>query len=205
MQEVNGDFSIVRIVHYWSRWFQEAMRIYRAEFPTDSRLSVATIRTLLTAGHYQLFVTHKGGAVLGFALIWISRRPAFVHLDYIAVRQEQKGQGIGTVLYRWLTSHLQELCPRASLLTLEVEDELIPFYRRSDTYILAQVPYLFPGRFGPLPMHLMVYDRQRRKTLGRTLVQGVIRALYQGLHQRPARDPLLRSFLPRVPQSVQLV
>lgn len=181
------------------------MRIYRTEFLADSRLPVATIHTLLTAGQYQLFVTQEQGTVLGFALIWISRRPAFVHLDYIAVRQEQKGRGIGTVLYRWLTSHLRELYPRASLLTLEVEDELIPFYRRSDTHLLEQVPYLFPGRFSPLPMHLMVYDRQRRKTLDRTLVQGVIRALYCGLHQRPAGDPLLRSFLPSVPQTVRLV
>ena len=205
MQQKSGGFSIVRIMHYWSRHFQEAMQIYRVEFPADSRLSVTTIRTLLKAGQYQLFVTHEGGAVLGFALIWISRRPAFVHLDYIAVRQDQKGRGIGTVLYRWLTLNLQKLCPRASLLTLEVDDELIPFYRRSDTDILEKVPYLFPGRFGPLPMHLMVYDRQRRKTLNRALVQGVIRALYQGLHHRPAGDPLLRSFLPCVPQSVRLV
>jgi ribosomal protein S18 acetylase RimI-like enzyme len=205
MQQASGGFSIVRIVHYWSRQFQEAMQIYHAEFPADSRLSVAKIRTLLTAGHYQLFVMHEGGEVLGFALIWISRRPAFVHLDYIAVRQEQKGRGVGTVLYRWLTTHLQELCPRASLLTLEVDDELIPFYRRSDTNILSRVPYLFPGRFGPLSMHLMAYDRQRRKTLHRTLVQGVIRALYRGLHHRPVRDPLLCSFLPHVPQSVRLV
>lgn len=205
MERASGGFSIVRIVHYWSRQFQEAMQIYHAEFSADSRLAVAKIRTLLTAGHYQLFVMHEGGAVLGFALIWISRRPAFVHLDYIAVRQGQKGRGVGTVLYRWLTTHLQELCPRASLLTLEVDDELIPFYRRSDTNVLARVPYLFPGRFGPLPMHLMAYDRQRRKTLHRTLVQGVIRALYRGLHHRPVRDPLLRSFLPHVPQSVRLV
>ena len=205
MRQEDGGFSVGRIVHYWSRQFQEAMQIYSVEFPADSRLSVATIRTLLKGGQYQLFVTHEKGTVLGFALIWISRRPAFVHLDYIAVRQGQKGRGVGTVLYRWLTTHLQELCPRASLLTLEVDDELIPFYRRSDTNVLAQVPYLFPGRFGPLPMHLMAYDRQRRKTLPRTLVQGVIRALYRDLHHRPVRDPLLRSFLPRVPQSVRLV
>jgi len=205
MQQAGGGFSVGRIVHYWSRQFQEAMQIYSVEFPADSRLSVATIRTLLKGGQYQLFVTPEGGTVLGFALIWISHHPAFVHLDYIAVRQEQKGRGVGTVLYRWLTTHLQELCPRASLLTLEVDDELIPFYRRSDTNILARVPYLFPGRFGPLPMHLMAYDRQRRKTLHRTLVQGVIRALYRGLHHRPVRDPLLRSFLPHVPQSVRLV
>lgn len=181
------------------------MRIYQREFPADSRLSVATIRTLLKGEQYQLFVTREGETVLGFALVWISLRPAFVHLDYVAVRQEQKGRGIGTALYRWLTTHLQELCPRASLLTLEVGDELIPFYRRSDTHILEHVPYLFPGRFGPLPMHLMVYDHFQRKTLHRPLVRGVIRALYHGLHQRPVGDPLLRSFLSRVPQSVRLV
>lgn len=205
MQQQENSFTVERLVHYRSRQFQEVMRIYQREFPADSRLSVATIRTLLKGEQYQLFVTREGETVLGFALVWISLRPAFVHLDYVAVRQEQKGRGIGTALYRWLTTHLQELCPRASLLTLEVGDELIPFYRRSDTHILEHVPYLFPGRFGPLPMHLMVYDHFQRKTLHRPLVRGVIRALYHGLHQRPVGDPLLRSFLSRVPQSVRLV
>jgi alpha-galactosidase len=181
------------------------MQIYQGEFAADSRLSVAKIRTLLKAGQYQLFVTQKGGAVSGFALIWISRRPAFVHLDYLAVRRAQKGRGTGTILYRWLTTHLRDFCPRASLLTLEVDDGLIPFYQRSATRVVHNTPYVFPGRFGPLPMRLMVYDRQNRKTLPRRLVRGVIRALYQDLHHRPAGDPLLRSFLPRIPQLVRLV
>jgi GNAT superfamily N-acetyltransferase len=205
MRQESSNFSIRRIVRYWSRPFHEAVQIYRAEFPADSRLSVAEIRTLLKAGQYQLFVAQEGGAVSGFALIWVSRRPAFVHLDYIAVRQDQKGQGIGTVLYRWLTTHLRDFCPRASLLTLEVDDDLIPFYQRSATCVLHNTPYVFPGRFGPLPMRLMVYDLRQRKTLPQRLVRGVIRALYYDLHHRPAGDPLLRSFLPRVPQLVRLV
>ncbi|NOT56242.1 MAG: GNAT family N-acetyltransferase [Deltaproteobacteria bacterium] len=205
MQQTRSGLSITRIVHYRSRWFQDAMRIYQAEFSADSRLSVTTIRALLAAGQYQLFVTQEQGTVLGFALIWISRRPAFVHLDYIGVRHEQKGRGIGTWLYRWLTSHLHELSPRASLLTLEVENELIPFYRRSDTRILEGVAYLFPGPFGPLPMHLMVHDREQRQVLERMVVQGVIRGLYRGLHQRAAGDPLLRSLLIGVPRIVRLV
>lgn len=197
--------SVVRVVHYSSRSFRDAMQIYQAEFPTDSRLSLAKIRALLKTGQYQLFVSQRDQEVLGFALVWVSHSPAFVHLDYIAVRHDQKGQGIGTALYRWLTAHLQELCPRASLLTLEVDDELIPFYRRSETRVLHKTPYLFPGRFGPLPMHLMVYDQQHRETLTRTLVRDVIRALYHNLHRRSANDPLLRSFLSRIPLSVQLV
>ena len=197
--------SVVRVVHYSSRAFRDALQIYQAEFPADSRLSLAKIRTLFKTSQYQLFVSQRDQEVLGFALVWVSHSPAFVHLDYIGVRHDQKGEGIGTALYRWLTTHLQELCPQASLLTLEVDDALIPFYRRSETQVLHKTPYLFPGRFGPLPMHLMVYDRQHRKTLTRPFVQSVIRALYRGLHQRPAGDPLLRSFLPRVPQSVRLV
>jgi ribosomal protein S18 acetylase RimI-like enzyme len=195
----------VRIVRYSSRAFREAIQIYQAEFPADSRLSLAKVRTLLTDGQYQLFVSQRDQEVLGFALVWINHSPAFVHLDYIAVRQDQQGQGVGTTLYRWLIAHLRELCPRASLLTLEVDDELVPFYRKNETQVLHQISYLFPGRFGPLPMHLMVYDRQHRKALKRTLVRDVIRALYHNLHRRPANDPLLRSILPRIPLSVQLV
>jgi GNAT superfamily N-acetyltransferase len=181
------------------------MCIYQDEFPRNSRLSIRKIRQLLKSGRYQLFVTHDRDQVHGFALVWVCPQPAFVHLDYIAVRQGQQGRGIGTTLYRWLIDHLDEFSPQASLLTLEVEDELVPFYRRSFTQILHNVPYLFPGRSGPIPMHLMVYDRRHRKTLERILVQGIIRALYRGIHNRDAKDPILQSFLSRVPRRVSLV
>jgi hypothetical protein len=103
-----------------------------------------------------------------------------------------------------LLTHLTSLSPRAALLTLEVDEELVGFYRRSHTQILHDVPYLFPGRQGPLPMNLMVYDHLQRTALSRVLVQNVIRALYKGIHRRGGKDPLLRSFLPRVPRRVLL-
>ncbi|MBI3798302.1 MAG: hypothetical protein HY268_15225, partial [Deltaproteobacteria bacterium] len=93
----------------------------------------------------------------------------------------------------------------SQLLTLEVEDDLLGFYRRSQTRILHEVPYLFPAAHGPLPMHLMVYDRQERTTLSRTVVQEIIRSLYRGIHNRGADDALLRSFISRVPPQVTLL
>jgi|SRR6185369_1538625 GNAT superfamily N-acetyltransferase len=180
------------------------MRIYMQEF-YSSRLPIAKVRSLLKTGSYQLFVAEEAGRILAMALLWGCTRPVFVHLDYIAVSQEWKGRGIGTAFYRWLVEHLETFAPRAQLLTLEVEDELLNFYRRSQTRILHEVPYLFPASHGPLPMHLMVYDRRGRGTLAGALVQEVIRALYRGIHHRGADDALLRSFISRVPRQVTLL
>jgi len=196
--------SFIRVEQYYSRRFRDAMRIYLSEFHS-SRLPISKIRFLLRTESYQLFVVQDAEQVLAMALIWVCARPAFVHLDYIAVKREWKGRGIGTAFYRWLIEHLGQLSPHAQLLTLEVEDELLGFYRRSQTQTLHDVPYLFPAPRGPLPMHLMVYDRQARTTLSRTVVQDIIRALYRGIHNRRADDVLLRSFISRVPQRVSLL
>jgi ribosomal protein S18 acetylase RimI-like enzyme len=196
--------SFARLEQYSSRQFREAVRIYLQEFPRDSRLSIARIRALLKAGDYRLIVARDDHHVLGFALIWLCRRPAFVHLDYIAVTHKAKGKGIGTALYRWLIAHLNDLLPHAQLLTLEVGDDLIAFYRRSRTKLLRNTPYLFPGPLGPVPMHLMVYDVLDRSQLDRRTVQGVIRGLYCGLHGRRVRDASLRSCLASVPAQVSL-
>lgn len=195
--------QVIRIKQYHSRRFREAMRIYLTEFH-NSRLPIGKIRALLKTGSYQLFVAEDTGLVLAMALVWISPRPAFVHLDYIAVQHEEKGRGIGTALYRWLIEHLGEFSPRVQLLTLEVEDDLLGFYQRNQTKVLHGVPYLFPARSGPIPMHLMVYDRRGRRTLDRADVQALIRALYRGIHNRGADDALLCSFITRVPQRVAL-
>ena len=196
--------QVIRVEQYYSHWFRKAMQIYLTEFPY-SRLPLVKVRTLLKTGSYQLFVTEDTRRVLAMALVWVCLRPAFVHLDYIAVSQEAKGQGIGTAFYRWLIEHMREFSPRAQLLTLEVEDELLGFYQRSQTKILQDVPYVFPARPGPIPMHLMVYDRLGRKTLNRETVQAIICALYRGIHNRGAKDTLLRSFLTRVPRRVPVV
>jgi ribosomal protein S18 acetylase RimI-like enzyme len=162
------------------------------------------VRELLKEGSYQLLVAQDKQLVVGFALIWICRKPAFVHLDYFAVADEWQGKGIGTMLYRWLTEHLIDFSPHARLLTLEVEDDLIAFYRRSDTHLLQDVPYIFPGVRGPVPMHLMVHDTLGRPTLDRAIVCGVMRGLYCGLHRRDRRDPLLQSCLRTVPAQISL-
>ena len=199
-----ANLRFLRVDQYYSRRFREAIQIYVAEF-RSSRLPVAKIRSLLRTGSYQLFVAQDAGRVVAMVLIWVCPQPAFIHLDYIAVKRERKGQGIGTAFYRWLIDRLGKLSPRARLLTLEVEDDLLGFYRRSQTRVLHDVPYLFPAPHGPIPMHLMVYDRRGRKTLGRAVVQAIIRALYQGIHNRGPDDTLLRSFISRVPRQVLLV
>jgi hypothetical protein len=199
-----ANLLFTRVEQYCSRRFRDAMQIYMAEFHS-SRLSISKIRSLLKTGSYQLFVAQDAERVLAMALIWECSRPAFIHLDYIAVKGEWKGRSIGTAFYRWLSKNMEKLSPRAQLLTLEVEDDLLGFYRRSQTRLLHNVPYLFPAQRGPMPMHLMVYDRQERRTLGRVVVQEIIRALYRGIHHRGADDVLLRSFISRVPRQVSLV
>ena len=199
-----ANLSFTKVEQYYSHRFRDAMRIYMAEFHS-SRLSISKIRSLLKTGSYQLFVAQDAERVLAMALIWSCVRPVFIHLDYIAVKQEWKGRSIGTTFYRWLIKNMGKLSPRARLLTLEVEDDLLAFYRRSQTRVLHDVPYLFPAQRGSIPMHLMVYDRQGRKTLGRAVVQAIIRGLYQGIHNRGTDDTLLRSFVSRVPRQVSLV
>jgi GNAT superfamily N-acetyltransferase len=202
--QTSGALSFSRVRQYSSRHFRDAMRLYRAEFP-DTALPLTRVRQLLLSGRYQLFVAEADGTVCAFALVWVCPRPAFVHLDYMAVAQERRGRGAGTALYRWLIARLADVAPRASLLTLEVEDHLVPFYRRSGTRVLRDVPYLFPGARGPLPFNLMAHDLRGRTTLDGSVVQDIIRALYRGLHGRGGRDPVLCSFLPRVPARVAVV
>lgn len=205
MKISSPQLSFVRVEQYASRRFREAMRIYRAEFLSgETSLPIKRIGELLKEGSYQLFIAEDARQVLGFALIWICQQPAFVHLDYLATTDEWKGKGIGTRLYRWLTEHLTDFSPHAQFLTLEVEDDLVAFYRRSNTRLLRDVSYLFPGPHGPVPMHLMVYDTLGRATLDRATVRGVMRGLYCGLHRRDERDLLLESCLKTIPTQISL-
>lgn len=195
-----------------ARQFQ---RIYASSFRLQERVPFGAIEAALASCKSTLVLAKLESSVLGFALITPLRSTPAVFLDYLAVRNDIRGQGIGTKLLR-ATLREAHLYPGACGLLLEVRPlvrhrENMPsqnmrrllFYERNGAVQLPDAtPYAMPSLAGPgaVPMLLMwlPFDQQDNPSPP-VPPRRYITSIYKEVYGRSRRDPLLARILARLP------
>ncbi|MCS7460552.1 GNAT family N-acetyltransferase [Paenibacillus doosanensis] len=112
-----------RISGEWDeeRW-NEAERIYEQAFPHEGRKSRAIIRRMFERRMCRLHTVARGGELAGMALTGIDKQARAVIIDYLAVRRDVRGTGIG----RSLLGHIKQWARAeadAKGIIVEVESE----------------------------------------------------------------------------------
>jgi GNAT superfamily N-acetyltransferase len=188
------------------RW-DEAAALVAASFP-ETALPEERMRALVVAGRYRVGLeVDAHGALAGVAVVALFAAEKFVHLDYLATAPAHRRTGVATRLVAAAAAAAPLPC---DLLTLEVDETLVPFYRARGARLLAGVPYLFPATTPPMPMLLMAMPAGHAPaTLGPTFptarARDLVTALYRDLHGRDAaHDPLLASVLAGFPAEIVL-
>ena len=96
--------QISQITNINSYEFKNVMKIYTDAFPSNETRSVQETANMLSKNNnsYKLFVAQKNkkSTILGFMLVYDFID--FVLLDYMAVQKEQRGNGIGSIMFQWL-------------------------------------------------------------------------------------------------------
>lgn len=202
-----------------SSTFGEVMALYRDLFRADERLSEDRIRELMDAGEMSCLVLQEKRALVAFALLFISPKDRFAHLDYFGVQRKLQNLGIGSRLLRNLLEYLKSDDRKFEWMLLEVGDDearsderwspdrrrRIRFYERHGARRLKDVKYLFPGYDGkPIPMSLMVVPFLGQDEIVGNQVRAMITRLYTGLHRRSPEDPSLLKVLGEIPEKVSL-
>ena len=126
----------------------ELGRLYQTElkktFPPEERKPLSAMLRLLREGEYipLAYYAEDGGALLGYALLWTEGADRPVLLDYFAVSEALRGQGIGAELLRELGAFL---AGRALIIEAEAPDggaEDALRQRRLDFYTRCGAEYL---------------------------------------------------------------
>ena len=205
-----------RVTHTTSRLFAKAVAILIQSIPTEEQLPTERLKRLLAQDDYQLYSYHMDGDPVGSALLYVPAGGEFAWLDYMAVRDDTRGRGIGSSLFREIVRLINRDRKAARWLLFEVDDDRegsdcarqtnlrrIEFYRRLGAHLLANVPYRFPNANGlVVPMRLMVYPMRQVSDFTTGVVQRAVQDVFEGIHDRHQDDPLLRWFLERVPSEL---
>jgi len=155
----------------------QAIEIYGESFPPNESRPIGDVMSLLARGRYAMSVAVQGNPghpapAVGFMLLYPLSRDS-VLLDYMAVRRDVQGRGIGGVMMNHLKDHILK---RHRTVMLEVQLPLgdgiaakmdrIRFYERHGARTLTD-RYVMPG-YGPDPeetMKLMCLGREPRAGL----------------------------------------
>lgn len=118
---------------------EEVKQLYSANFGGPDECSDDEIIERIKDGNYRLFIlTHKDlheKTVAGMVITATYSNSRFIHIEYLVVSSAIRGQGLGNILLKLLFAGLEnevqldESAP--SMLTLECEKRLIPFYQKA--------------------------------------------------------------------------
>ncbi|HSV48757.1 MAG TPA: GNAT family N-acetyltransferase, partial [Candidatus Acidoferrales bacterium] len=138
----------------------------------------------------------------------------FVLLDYMAVKQDYRKQGLGS---EFLKNIYRTTGWKNKLFLMEVEDpkkgnnqeirqRRVYFYRKNGAKILKKVHYILPPLQGntSTDMILLVLAQNRPLWLSGDAIKDLLIQIYRELYSRDETDPLLKSSLDSVPQRVEL-
>jgi GNAT superfamily N-acetyltransferase len=197
-----------------SKDFNEAMAIYIEAIPATERHPLGTIKTRIQSGKEKLYIGSVEGKVVLMALLYPLEELQFVLLDYMAVKPEYRKQGLGS---EFLKNIYNITGLKNRLFLLEVEDpktgadqqtrqRRVYFYRKNGAKILKNLRYILPPLQGNIPtdMILLVLAKNRPIWLSGEAIKDVLTQVYIELYGRDETDPLLKSFIDKVPERVEL-
>jgi GNAT superfamily N-acetyltransferase len=192
--------------------FQALLRLYEEALPARERKSAEAVRAMIASPNYRVLLAQAGEEIVGFAILLIGKTMAL--LEYMAVRQEVRGQGVGSSLYRYA----RDACaPRGLPLLVEVdsEREIAPdrddrlrrkqFYLRLGCRQIDGLDYQLPlpGEKPP-PLMDMLVDSPLSAQIPREKVAAWLREIYRSAYDCEMDDPRLLAMLGSLPTEVTL-
>ena len=192
----------------------QVLDIFVSSFPSNERPPVEKVLKRIELGLYWVIVAKVGNEVVAFSLLFPLTGSEYVLLDYTAVKNGLRGQGIGSKIMKCV---LVSEAVRGKQLVLEVEDpdfgedprlkkDRIRFYRRFGVRELKDVKYQLPPFDGtqPTEMRILGIFDPKTKVLPREEVQSLIILIYEEVYHRGPDDELLLSFIDDIPDPVML-
>lgn len=191
--------------------FESAMRIYLDCFPANERQPSEVVHERVRSGKSVFFAAVDQDECVGMAMLWDFKGIPFVLLDYLAIREDRQGTGIGSGFFRFLS---EEISRRRKRIVIEVEHpgsgtntaqrrRRIRFYLDNGAGILQGVPYLLPPLDGTTAtdMLLMISPAKDCPVMRHDEIRELIMRLYLELYRRDGQDSLLNSFISQIPES----
>lgn len=171
-----------KVINEWdeSLW-NEVEVIYEEAFPLEGKKSRDIIRRMFAKRMCQLHTLVSGAGIVGMALTGIDQKANALIIDYIAVRKDFRGKGLGRQLLELIKSWASSVAGCTGII-VEVESEpteenleRIRFWERNGFHL---TPYVHQYIWVPEPYQAMYLNFDESNPLpedGKTLFRSITR------------------------------
>ncbi|WMT51475.1 MAG: GNAT family N-acetyltransferase [Ferroplasma sp.] len=193
--------------------FSNGINIYEEAFPASEKRPVEDIRRNIEKDHEKMFIGKYDGNPAIFIMMWPVNDSDFLFLDYIAVKKEYRGNGLGSLFLQ----KIFDIEEGYNHVIFEVENpgegdnknqrmKRIKFYRRAGAKTLTGFKYFLPPRNNnkSQEMKLMIMSRKNIKKLEGEKIQVVLEQIYTHIYKRRSDDKTLNGILDNIPDDIQL-
>ncbi|MFD2333337.1 GNAT family N-acetyltransferase [Cohnella sp. GCM10020058] len=102
--------------------WQEALTLYREAFPTEGRKPDAILDRMFEKRISMLATGIEDGVMKAMAICGVLAKPKLLLIDYLAVRETDRGQGIGTAFVSMIAEWAREQALDGLLIEAEADD-----------------------------------------------------------------------------------
>lgn len=185
-------------------YVKSALTLYQSCFPLNERQPEAVVRERIGMGRAILTVGIVGDMVTCMAITWNFSAPEVQFLDYLAVDQRYRGEGLGSQFLQ----HLQHN-DASRYLVLEVEHpefgdnkterlKRISFYQKAGAVLCQGVQYVLPPITPgnkPVEMQLMIMPDPGQAYI-REHIKAIVSNIFRNVYGRDEKDPWFQSIFP---------
>jgi GNAT superfamily N-acetyltransferase len=154
--------------------------------------------------------------VIGFSTVFAPPGERFCLLEYLAVRRDLRGRGVGTGLFRQsqlaadldggATMLLEVDFPLPSSPDYEVATRRMAFYQRLGCMLIEALEYILPlpGEGPPPEMRLLVYRPGTSPAIGREALERWLEQVYTIVYGMARGDERIAKMMATVSDPVEL-
>jgi ribosomal protein S18 acetylase RimI-like enzyme len=210
------NLTVSRLTDPNSQDFDALIAIYSAAHPASELKPVDLLVAMARKPEYLFLTASLDRAIVGFAILCMFPQSNAAHLEYMAVAEPWRGQGIGRSLFRQI-AEMREISTRS--LIVEVDSDKLPspsqagntrrklFYRSLGCKEVAGLHYLMPpvSSSSPPPIDLMVYRNPLADKIAKAQLREWLQAIYVNIYSVPASDLRIDRMLDQLPQDIDLM
>ncbi|WP_026564095.1 GNAT family N-acetyltransferase [Bacillus sp. UNC41MFS5] len=178
-------------------------QLLQADFPANELKDYKHFQLLLANEKYKLIWAKQQEEIVGYALIYEFDHLPAIWLDYIAIDQQFRNAGYGSLFFQKILQSKQDgfigifvevEIPEEDGDTREQQLRRINFYERLGARRL-KIPYILPTNDGGFPMYLYFRPSSNVHRLPEEQIEAAIQEAFQFIHSDVIdKDTILNEF-----------
>lgn len=198
-----------------SKHFESFFKIYQQSIEPREQKSREQIEKLVLRADYTVTLLMKDDVVLGFSMVFLSAPCKIGLLEYMAVVENHRSQGLGGLLLKNTFSKLKEAgdfrfgvievdSPESKV--VDLKHRRIEFYRRHGCSLIDELDYILPlpGIGAPPKMNLMIYPLDANDVISRKMLGRWLKEIYQNVYSCSPEDERIYLMINEISDPIQL-